>query len=157
MGRAYVCPVCEKAIGNDPCIQYKGRYYHYACHEQKIQREELLDYICKLYGFKGPGPKIFRQIKKYLTDNPSWTHLGIQQALMYFYEVKHNSVEKANEGIGIVPYVYNEAQQYYAAQEARQKRVAEQLRNSLETTQQSVVINVDKSKKSKKEYNLDNL
>lgn len=32
---------------------------------------------------------------------------------MYFYDVKKNSTEKANGGIGIVPYVYQNAHEYY--------------------------------------------
>ena len=35
------------------------------------------------------------------------------KALIYFFEVKGNSIEKANNGIGILPYIYQEAYQYY--------------------------------------------
>jgi hypothetical protein len=42
--------------------------------------------------------------------------------LVYFYEIKGNSIEKANGGIGIVPYVYQNAfNYYYALWEAQQK------------------------------------
>jgi starvation-inducible outer membrane lipoprotein len=37
----------------------------------------------------------------------------MRKALAYFYEVKKNSTEKANGGIGIIPYVYNNAYNYY--------------------------------------------
>ena len=35
------------------------------------------------------------------------------KALVYFYEVKGNDVEKANGGIGIIPYCYKQAFDYY--------------------------------------------
>ena len=34
---------------------------------------------------------------------------------IYFYEIKGNSIEKANGGIGIIPFVYNDALKYYYA------------------------------------------
>lgn len=37
------------------------------------------------------------------------------KALIYFYEIKGNSYEKANGGIGIIPYTYDAAYQYYFA------------------------------------------
>ena len=39
----------------------------------------------------------------------------IRKALVYFFEIKGNSIEKANGGIGIVPYVYQQAYNYYLA------------------------------------------
>jgi hypothetical protein len=35
------------------------------------------------------------------------------KALIWFFEVKGNSTEKANGGIGIIPYVYKDAYNYY--------------------------------------------
>jgi hypothetical protein len=37
----------------------------------------------------------------------------MQKALTYFYEIKGNSIEKANGGIGIIPYIYKDAYNYY--------------------------------------------
>ena len=35
------------------------------------------------------------------------------KTLIYWYEIKGNSIEKANGGIGIIPYVYKDASEYY--------------------------------------------
>jgi len=52
----------------------------------------------------------------------NYTYSGIYKTLKYFYDVRGNSIEKANGGIGIVPYVYNEAYTYWRALwEAQQK------------------------------------
>ena len=80
--------------------------------EKKLQenkdREELYDYIMKLFNISFVDPKIQKQIKKYIEEN-NYTYSGIKKALVYFFDIKGNSVEKANSGIGIVPYVYTQA------------------------------------------------
>ena len=104
-----------------PFIQVsKRRYAHKECSmsedEKKLQenkdREELYDYIMKLFNISFVDPKIQKQIKKYIEEN-NYTYSGIKKALVYFFEIKGNSVEKANGGIGIVPYVYTQAYNYY--------------------------------------------
>ena len=56
------------------------------------------------------------------SDEYNFTYSGIHKSLTYFFEVKGNSIEKANGGIGIVPYVYQQAYRYYyALWEAQQK------------------------------------
>ena len=35
------------------------------------------------------------------------------KALIYHFEIRKGSIEKANGGIGIIPYVYNNARNYY--------------------------------------------
>ena len=37
----------------------------------------------------------------------------MKKALVYFYEVKGNDKSKAAGGIGIIPYVYRQAYEYY--------------------------------------------
>ena len=58
--------------------------------------------------------RVRKQIKQY-REEYNYTYSGIHKALKYFYEVKGNSTEKANGGIGIVPYVYQNAYNYYLA------------------------------------------
>ena len=117
------CYYCGQVFDRDkvPFIQVsKRRYAHKECSmsedEKKLQenkdREELYDYIMKLFNISFVDPKIQKQIKKYIEEN-NYTYSGIKKALVYFFEIKGNSVEKANGGIGIVPYVYTQAYNYY--------------------------------------------
>lgn len=117
------CYYCDQVFDRDkvPFIQVsKRRYAHKECSisedEKKLQenkdREELYDYIMKLFNISFVDPKIQKQIKKYIEEN-NYTYSGIKKALVYFFEIKGNSVEKANGGIGIVPYVYTQAYNYY--------------------------------------------
>ena len=79
------------------------------------------EYIKKLLNISVLTPKVNKQIQSYRTDY-NYTYTGIHKSLTYFYEVKGNDISKANGGIGIVPYVYKQAQDYYfALWEAKQK------------------------------------
>lgn len=52
--------------------------------------------------------RITLQIKKFMQDY-KYSYSGILRTLKYFYEVKQNDISKSNNGIGIVPWVYQEA------------------------------------------------
>ena len=106
-----------------------GKYAHQACFELEQTREltdqeKLERYIMELFGSDYVYAKIKKQIKDYVT-NHGYTYSGIHKALVYYYEVKGNKFDegKAQGGIGIVPYVYQHAYNYYyAIWEAQQKQ-----------------------------------
>lgn len=58
------------------------------------------------------SPKVRKQIKSYI-EQYNYTYSGMKKALVYFYEVKGNDISKANGGIGIIPYCYKDAYNYY--------------------------------------------
>ena len=96
------------------------RYAHLACsqtEEEKLDQEEkdrkdLEEYIMQLFDETFVNARIRKQIKTY-KEEYNYSYSGILKALKYFYEVKKNSIEKANGGIGIVPFVYKDAFNYY--------------------------------------------
>lgn len=98
------------------------RYAHTACAngieaaktQEEKDREELENYIKQLFGIKSISVKIKKQIEKYHQEN-NYSYSGIKKSLIYFFEIRGNSLEKANGGIGIVPYVYADAFTYYRA------------------------------------------
>lgn len=57
-------------------------------------------------------PRVQKQISKYIQEY-NYTYSGMLKALKYFYEVKGNSIEKSNGGIGILPYIYKNAYNYW--------------------------------------------
>ena len=101
-------------------VLIKNRYWHKKCYEEhKLEEEksskaikELEEYICKLFNIDYVNARIQKQIKDMISQY-HFTYSGIHGTLKYWYEVKQNSLEKANGGIGIVPYVYEAASQYY--------------------------------------------
>lgn len=84
--------------------------------EQAQQEEEdkkkLEKYIMELFQVEYLNPRIRKQINQYINEY-KYTYSGILKALKYFYEVKGNSIEKSNGGIGIVPYIYKDSYNYY--------------------------------------------
>lgn len=85
--------------------------------QEKIKKEEkdaqaLEEYIVILFQLEYLNPRIRKQIKEYV-EQYGFTYSGILKTLQYWYEVKKNDITKANGGIGIVPYVYTQAKNYY--------------------------------------------
>lgn len=126
------CPYCGKYFYRDleEYVQInKTRYAHKACydrHNAELTQEErdknvLLNFIKKLFDIQVVPEKINRQIKDY-HENKEYTYSGIYKSLVWFYQIKGHSIEKANGGIGIVPYVYEDARNYYAAMWAAQQQ-----------------------------------
>lgn len=117
------CLYCSKKFDRDkePFAQVSARRYaHLSCSLEKEQqkskeekdKEALEKYIKELLKNNYSGVKVKKQIKDYISEY-NYTYSGILKALIYFYEIKGNSVEKAQGGIGIVPYIYNDAYNYY--------------------------------------------
>lgn len=132
------CSICGEQFDANEIAYVKTssrRYAHASCKEKQdneLTQEEkdkivLEDYIKKLFNISIITPKIRKQIKDY-TENYNFTYSGIHKALVYFFEIKGNSIEKANQGIGIVGYVYKQAfDYYYALWQAQQKNVNKEI------------------------------
>ena len=126
------CIYCKKSFNKseEPFKVFSnGKYAHQSCFELEQSREltdqeKLEKYIMQLFGSDYVYAKIKKQINDYVT-NHGYTYSGIHKALVYYYEVKGNRFDegKAQGGIGIVPFVYQNAYNYYyAIWEAQQKQ-----------------------------------
>jgi hypothetical protein len=104
----------EKPRGN--------RYAHKLCYDKHMNSmsqeerdyEALVEYIKELLG-SDINPRVWKQLKEYRTDPYNYTYSGILKTLQWWYDIKGNDVERANGAIGIVPYVYKDACNYYYA------------------------------------------
>lgn len=117
------CHGCGISLEKANAIHEGGHYWDAACIQDKRERSQLYATICRIFHLKAPGPRIYAQIKNFTTNN-GYTIKGIENALVYFFDIKQNSIEKANNGIGIVPYIYEEAKQYFEIKEKQRDRVA---------------------------------
>ena len=96
------------------------RYAHLTCaiaaenekNQAEKDKEDLENYIMNLLGEEFISPRVRKQISNYI-ETYNFTYSGMKKALVYFYEVKGNDKSKANGGIGIIPYVYRDAYNYY--------------------------------------------
>ncbi len=123
MAHYVTCTICKKRFDRDkyPAVLISTRRYaHASCagalSEEQAQkekdREALEQYIIQLFKLEHMDGRITLQIKKFMQDY-DYTYSGILRTLKYFYEVKQNDLSKSNNGIGIVPWVYQEAYNYY--------------------------------------------
>lgn len=126
MAKKCKCFICGKEFDREKeqaVIHGARRYSHYACEPDKPlaeppikaenpDLEKLNNYISIVYGDKANWALIKKQIKTF-KDDYKYTYSGILKSLVYFYDIKKNSVDQSNGGIGIVPYVYKDAYNYY--------------------------------------------
>ena len=119
------CPKCEEPFDRDniQAVRINGRRYgHAKCYpdnnnfvplvEKKISEEQKIkNYAKSILKEQYVAARVNKQIKDFLAEG--YTASGILKTLIYWYEIKHNDISKAMGGIGIVPYVYKQALDYY--------------------------------------------
>ena len=119
-------------------------------------RSELEDKIKEIFDIDTISLLISKQITMYVTEH-KYTYLDIARALFYFFEVQNGDISKC-KGIGIVPYVMNDAKKYFKELEAQtiQKELEAQ---RLKEKELSVVVcrNVPKRKVKNRMINIENI
>ena len=126
MAHPVKCACCGETFDRDKiqAVKYNGRRYaHQTCFPQgeivplpikEIDEdlEKLFEYTKQLLGEEYNHARVKKQVKDF-KEEYGYSYSGMLKSLVYFYEVKGNSKEKANGGIGIVPFVYRDAYNYY--------------------------------------------
>lgn len=91
------------------------KYYHEECLEVKERDSQeyadLLDYICNLFNIEVPNGMILKQIKEF-KQGYKYRYYAMQLALHYFFVIKENNIPE-HKTIGIVPFVMEDAKNYY--------------------------------------------
>ena len=117
------CVYCKGEFDRDklPYVQVtERRYAHKECAEKnqvnksqsEMDYETLADYIEKLFGVGFINAKVAKQIRDFRIQY-NYTYSGMLGTLVYWYEIKKAPIDKANGGIGIIPFVYKDALNYY--------------------------------------------
>ena len=75
---------------------------------------------------------------------------GIIIAIKYWFEVKNGSIIDANKGIGIVPFIYKEAQEYQAYLDKQRVQIT-----SIDDMQSTKVQKIQKREKKVKTLDFD--
>ena len=126
-----------------------NKYAHAECVEKEEKREktdeELLnEYIMELFKVEYVPPRIQKQIKTFVQDY-NYSYSGILKTLKYFVEIKGNSITQYGDTIGIVPYVYRRAHDYYyAIWAAQEKNKRKQLNEFIDTQIKVIKIPIPK-------------
>ena len=66
-----------------------------------------------------------------------YTWSGMAGTLHWFYDINHGSVEAGNGGVGIIPFVYNQAKDYYTT-----LAKAEEKNKNAKVKRDSVIFNI---------------
>lgn len=166
-----ICPGCKKEVEKTEQNKIKGknnytRYWHPTCwqaaqkeKEKKIAeemgRKAIFNYLIEIgmapnYSFWGRQRNDF--INKY-----NYNDSGILMALKYWFGEKNNTIERANGGMGIVPYIYDEAQRYYRNIILKKHKLAEQAIRQQSEENKTVMIKTVKENDKKGFIDLNSL
>lgn len=169
-----MCRVCGKFFDTEAIpkeewkMPSKGWYYHTQCYNDwKFNLDNATDddWQLLIYDFFARDLKVSynyhmceAQRKKFLEQN-KFTNKGIYFTLKYFYEIKHNKWEKGNGGIGIVPYAYKDATEYWTDQEWKKRGFMKAIEEQIFERSHRTVKTIKRptSKKKKEKYNLNDI
>lgn len=174
MSHYCICPVCNVRFDRDKiqAVVYSARRYaHATCDPEnknfvkmpepkpKTQDEKdlevLKDYINTLYNGNANWALVTRQIKEYKEKN-GYSYSGMLKSLVYFHQIKNNPIDKEKKGIGIIPFVYNDAKNYYFNVYMTTQKNESKSAAAYETVIKEVTIKVPEVKTPKpKLFNLD--
>ena len=179
MGYTVRCRICHKEINKktmkediDWIMPTNRYYYHKSCYNdwkrqaedikytlnEELYKKSMLDYLTKDLRMSPNYSKIMKQWDSLIKKGK--TPKGIFISLKYYYEVMNGDTTKADGGIGIVPYIYDDAAKYWVDREKRETGILEKIERQIrEKNNQATVIvyqNTPKKKK-KKEVSLEDI
>lgn len=121
MARKVKCPVCGTFNDKENAIFHNSKYYCKICYENKQNDandyKDLIAYICKLYDIETPTGWMLKQIKDF-KEQFKYTYKGMKTTLHYFYEIQEGNDVADSMGVGIIPFIYDEAKKFYIDKKA---------------------------------------
>ena len=136
------CPHCNNEVKEEDAIfnTKTKRYYHEQCYNILLDRKTLVDYVCELFNYKKPSVKIYQQMSHYYERGISYKDMLL--ALKYFYEIKKGNINKSQDGIGIIPYVIDEAKEFITLEELEKKKLIEKFENNEKEKKETKIVHV---------------
>ena len=147
------CRICKECFDTnklkenaDWIMPSRNFYYHKKCYDEWARKKNSVTDTAdaELY-FDASWKYLKEDVKidpEFIRFQNQWksclkkgmTAKGIYFSLRYFYEIKKGDKDKSNRGIGIIPYIYTEATQYWVKRENFERgvcaRIEEQLRQA---------------------------
>lgn len=135
-----ICPGCGQGIEDDEMLvgatNHGSRTWHDECwnnrhkkaeeeNREKQERQAILSTARKYLGSSANETLINQQIDKFKEQGKKLQ--GIKLTLDYWYGTQGGTPSKANGGIGIVEFIYDEAGQKYREKMARDKAQKRQI------------------------------
>lgn len=162
MGQLVKCKYCgqslDKRQDNWIYIEKSRRYAHKDCLrtitpeiQQERDRDELAEYIRSKFGEEEyKNPKTWVMVERCYKQK--MTPKGIFNTLTYMIDIKHKVTEST--GLGLIPYYYKEAQEYFIqtqlAQEKNKITIAETDTNNFYNEVEVCIKSPQRQKQKKK-------
>ena len=163
------CRICKACIDRDNQTDWVEPspkwFYHISCYENfakkkgqiregdinaevedDIWKSAVYDYFRKDLKMGLNYPKFTSQWDNFLKKN--MTAKGIYFSLRYFYEIAKGDPSKSENGIGIVPHIYNEAVTYWGERNQRDKGILEKIEAQIKASQDRVVTKIVRKEKT---------
>lgn len=131
MARVYKCFECKWNVTADDAVLDDGKHYHPKCYALVLDRRNFVEYVCKLFGLKSPGPVIYSQRKNFM-EKYGYTDAGMLKTLQYLYDIKKTKTTNAKERIGLIPFAYDEAQAYFEDEAKKKQEIAQKMVEAIE-------------------------
>ena len=99
------CYGCKEDFRREELISYcspnskTSHNYCPKCYEEKISRENFSQTVCKIFGLKSPGPRIWKERQR-IKETYGYTDETISDCLKYIYEIK--GMKKLSESLYLV-------------------------------------------------------
>ena len=138
MARVYKCFECKENVLADDAVKADGHCFHPKCYGIVLDKKNLMAYICKLFGLKSPGPVIYSQRKTFM-EKYKYTDAGMLKTLQYLYEVQKTKIEGAKERIGLIPYAYDEAQEYFKKEGIKKQEIARKMADAIANQKTEII------------------
>lgn len=123
--------------------------------ETTFNKKQLEEMICELFHIEQPTKMMLSQITRFVTGQEyGYSYLDIARALAYFIEEQGNTPD-IEKGIGIVPWVIDDARRFYKELALEKEKIMEQgrrLYEFLETPRKVIKAEPNKRKKTKQSF-----
>lgn len=132
-------------------IQYKGKNFHRECGEKQKEKDNFYSYVCEVFKLKAPGPRIYNQGNSFI-EKYGYTYLGMQKTLYFIYAVKKHANDRPIESksIGLIPYYYDEAQEYFKWIDKKKEMIRKEI---MSTTEEIISVKMaPRARKAKPAY-----
>lgn len=144
MSHIIQCRLCKERFDTNKeeyVLIGQKAYYHKKCYddwvknknnaktsnEENFWKESVIDYLYRDVKIPINFAKLENQWANFIKPSKKMTPKGIYFAVKYYYDVKHGNKDKAADGIGIVPYIYQEAAQYWTDLEVKKQGTIESI------------------------------
>lgn len=157
------CRICKQQFnrldpnlveGVDYVKPSERMYYHKKCYDeyQNSKLDVHADMTDELW-FKAAWDFLRRDLKydfNFVKVRKQWesflknkmTAKGMYFALKYFYEIKKNDATKSENGIGIIPHIYEDSRDYWIERERREHGIVAAIEQQIKEAQNQRVIDV---------------